>query len=45
MLIYLQVVLVFQIKSRRVHWQLLVLSVLLGQAVSRWFSEPANRGL
>lgn len=28
MLIYLQVVLVFQAKSRRVHWQLLVLSVL-----------------
>jgi transglutaminase-like putative cysteine protease len=28
MLIYLQVVLVFQEKSRRVHWQLLVLSVL-----------------
>ncbi|WP_254513019.1 transglutaminase TgpA family protein [Anatilimnocola floriformis] len=28
MLIYLQVVLVFQLKSRRVHWQLLVLSVL-----------------
>ncbi len=28
MLIYLQVVLVFQVKSRRVHWQLLVLSVL-----------------
>ena len=28
MLIYLQVVLVFQFKSRRVHWQLLVLSVL-----------------
>lgn len=28
MLIYLQVVLVFQAKTRRVHWQLLVLSVL-----------------
>lgn len=28
MLIYLQVVLVFQVKTRRVHWQLLVLSVL-----------------
>jgi len=27
------------------HGVMLVLSVLLGQAVSRWFSEPANRGL